>query len=93
MGDSRRIWCSDACRQRGFRLRRTAPDEAPIIFARHLPKSVIVYQCSECDARYLGQQRCPDCGVFCKRLGPGDLCPHCTEPVAMVDVQPRVPRP
>jgi len=36
-GDSRRIWCSDACRQRGFRLRRTAPDEAPIVFPRRLP--------------------------------------------------------
>lgn len=86
LGDSRRIWCSDACRQRGFRLRRSAPDEAPIIFPRRLPKSVIVYQCPDCDARYLGEQRCESCGTFCRRLGPGAPCPHCDEAVAVADL-------
>ena len=88
VADSRRRWCSAACRQRGFRLRRTAPDEAPIVFPRRLPMSVIVYQCSQCEARYLGEQRCPTCGTFCHRLGPGAECPHCNEPVAISDITP-----
>lgn len=90
VGDSRRVWCSDACRQRGFRLRRSGPDETPILFPRRLrlPKDLIVYQCPQCEARYLGEQRCDDCQVFCRRLGPGGLCPHCAEPVAVVDVAP-----
>ena len=37
-------------------------------------------------ARYLGQQRCPDCHRFCRRLGPGGACPHCDEPVTFVDL-------
>jgi hypothetical protein len=41
--------------------------------------------------RFLGQQRCPDCGLFCRRIGPGGLCPHCDEPVALADLLPAAP--
>ena len=54
--------------------------------ATRLPKTAIVYQCPECDARVLGEQRCDDCGVFMKRLGPGGACPHCDEAVAVADL-------
>ncbi|MGH2608690.1 MAG: hypothetical protein ACRDHF_06325 [Tepidiformaceae bacterium] len=47
-----------------------------------------IYECPACDIRYLGQQRCADCGVFCRRVGPGGLCPHCDEPVALADLLP-----
>ena len=60
----RKAYCSDACRQRGFRLRQRPPDELHLGFASRLPKTAIVYQCPECDARFLGQQRCDECGVF-----------------------------
>jgi len=36
--------------------------------------------------RYLGEQRCPDCGVFCSRIGLGGACPHCGDPVAVADL-------
>ncbi len=81
----RQIWCSDACRQRGFRLRQRPPDERTLGFAV-LPKTVIVYQCPECETRFIGQQRCDDCGTFCRRLGPGGHCPHCDEAVAIADL-------
>jgi hypothetical protein len=84
--DRRRIWCSDACRQRGFRLRRQPANEAPLLLPRRLPKDVIVYVCPECETRYLGTQRCENCGAFCRRLGPGAPCPHCDEPVALSDL-------
>ena len=82
----RKAYCSDACRQRGFRQRRRPADELQLGFASRLPKTAIVYQCPACDARLLGQQRCEECGVFGRRLGPGGLCPHCDEVVAIGDL-------
>ena len=82
----RKTYCSDACRQRGFRLRQRPADELQLGLASRLPKTAIVYQCPECDVRFLGQQRCDECGVFGRRLGPGGPCPHCDEPVAIGDL-------
>jgi len=82
----RKAYCSDGCRQRGFRLRQRPADELHLGFASRLPKTAIVYQCPECDARFLGQQRCDECGVFGRRLGPGGPCPHCDEMVAITDL-------
>ncbi len=82
----RKAYCDDACRQRGFRLRQRPSDEIGLGLATRLPKTAIVYQCPECEARCLGQQRCDDCGVFMKRLGPGGACPHCDEAVAVADL-------
>lgn len=50
------------------------------------PRSATVYACPSCDTRYLGQQRCDDCHLFCRRVGPGGACPHCDEPVALADL-------
>ena len=50
------------------------------------PADTTIYQCPECGQRYLGQQRCDDCGTFCRRIGPGGPCPHCDEPVAIKDL-------
>lgn len=63
------------------------------MFPRRLPKDTIVYQCPECESRYLGEQRGDDCGIFCRRLGPGGPCPSCDEPVAVVDILPVIPAP
>jgi len=82
----RKAYCDDACRQRGFRRRQRLADEIQLGLATRLPKTAIVYQCPECDSRYLGQQRCDDCGVWCQRLGPGGPCPHCDDPVAIADL-------
>lgn len=53
--------------------------------ATDAPHSV-VYQCPECDERYLDERRCPDCQLFCRRLGPGGPCPSCDEPVSLTDL-------
>lgn len=81
---TRQLYCSAACRQLAFRRRRAVPPPAPI----RLPTHFIVYQCPECEQRYLGAWRCPDCNLFCRRLGAGDACPHCGEPVAVSDLVP-----
>ena len=75
-------FCSDACKQAHWR-------------ARHIPGALdtpvvrpdaTIYECPSCDQRYLGLRRCPDCQLFCRRIGPGGLCPHCDEPVAHADL-------
>ena len=82
----RRRYCSDACRARAYRRRRAA--RAPELPAPP-PGGVrarSVYECPECGERYLGEQRCDGCGVFCRRIGLGGACPHCGEPVAVADL-------
>jgi len=81
----RRRWCSDACRQAAWRRRHPAPP-APAPLPPRRGRVSIVYECGQCGQRYLGQQRCDDCGTFCARIGPGGTCPHCDEPVAMNDL-------
>jgi hypothetical protein len=77
-------YCSNACRQRAYRARRGTP---PLpVGLRRTPKDHTVYACPDCDARYLGTQYCTECNRFCRRLGPGGLCPCCDEPVALRDL-------
>jgi predicted amidophosphoribosyltransferase len=45
-----------------------------------------IYECPECEARYLGERRCPDCHLFTRRAGTGGYCPHCDEPVTIADL-------
>jgi len=79
--------CSAACRQAAWRRRHGAP---PPSIPPRASQAATIYECPSCETRYLGEQRCPDCGVFCRRVGPGALCPHCAEPVALADLLPAV---
>jgi hypothetical protein len=91
---ARARYCSDACKQRAYRLRRSAV--VPTDLARRAAKprrqqplvAHTVYECPACETRLLGTQRCPDCHVFCRRLGLGGPCPHCDEPVLLADILP-----
>ena len=76
----RQRFCSTACRQSAWRQRRAAPIE-PIV-----AKADVVYECADCEARYLGDQRCELCNRWCRRVGPGGDCPHCGDPVAITDI-------
>src|ERR671932_2305813 len=86
----RQRFCSAACRQAAWRERHPAP--LPPLPAR-APRLATVYECPECSTRYLGDQRCEDCGVFCRRIGPGAACPHCDQPVALADLLQAAPTP
>jgi hypothetical protein len=81
----RRRFCSDACRQRAWRRRHSMP-AAVLSIPAGAPPAGTVYECPSCSSRYLGQQRCPDCQLFCRRVGPGGRCPHCDEVVAVGDL-------
>ncbi len=84
----RRRFCDDACRQAAWRQRNPASVLPPP--PRDVPRSSVIYECPQCEARFLGDQRCGDCGVFCRRVGPGGPCPHCDEPVALADLLPEI---
>lgn len=45
-----------------------------------------VYECPDCEIRYLDERRCPDCNLFCRRVDVGGTCQHCDEPVAVSDL-------
>ena len=64
----RRRYCSAACRQAAWRQRHPTP--LPAVPVRS-PRAALVYECPECSSRYLGEQRCPECHLFCRRVGPG----------------------
>jgi len=81
----RQRFCTPAHRQAAWRRRHPTP--LPTVPA-HTPRQTIVYQCPECENRYLGDQYCGDCGRFCRRVGMGGLCPACEEPVAISDLLP-----
>jgi hypothetical protein len=83
----RRRFCSDACHKAAWRRRHQPPPAAALVVPPARPRRPItVYACPSCQARYLGEQRCGDCGVFCHRVGLGGTCPHCEEPVAAADL-------
>ena len=86
-------YCSAACRQRAFRLRRlTTPslvDEQRIrreLRRRGALVAHTVYECSICGERRVGVRRCPQDQVFCRALGPGGHCPDCEQPVLLADL-------
>jgi hypothetical protein len=78
-------YCSDACKQRAYRLRQAGPPAAdPAALATELQRrrrlgAQTIYECPICGERYLGEQRCPDCHRFCRALGLGGACPHCEQ--------------
>ena len=81
----RQLVCSAACRQTVWRRRHPSP---LVRIPERPTRAATVYECPACESRFLGVQRCADCGVFCRRVGPGGPCPYCDEPVALADLLP-----
>jgi hypothetical protein len=85
-------FCSDACKQRAFRLRHTALpnlEEGLLRTALRRRATLIahtVYECTACDVRYLGERRCSECNHFCRALGLGGACQDCEQPILLSDL-------
>jgi hypothetical protein len=86
-GRSRRF-CSAACRQAAYRRRhQSAAPQAPLPPRRSRLEGSL-YQCPECDTRYLAEQWCPDCSRPRRRLGAGAICPSCEEMITVEELTP-----
>ena len=84
----RRTFCSDACRAAAYRRRRDATTQAttPTIPPAQPRRPITVYECDTCSTRTVGQQRCPDCNTFMRKIGHGGECPNCAEPIAITEL-------
>jgi hypothetical protein len=85
-------YCSEACKQRAYRLRqadRTSPNLTARTQELKRLRTLVahtLYECPTCGERYLGERRCPDCHRFCRALGLGGVCPHCDELLLLTDL-------
>ena len=85
-GRSRRF-CSHACRQAAYRRRRQQPSTPEVALPpRRSRLQGTVYECTECQTRYLAEQWCPDCVLPCRRLGAGGTCPCCLETITITEI-------
>ncbi len=88
-------YCSTACKQHAYRLRQAAPPaadlEALTADLRRLQALVAhtIYECPSCETRYLAERRCPDCHLFCRRLGLGGPCPGCDDLILIAEILDR----
>jgi len=84
----RQRYCTPACRQAAWRTRHPNPSPQPSIMVGPgtTRRAITVYQCTECDNRYLGRQWCQDCNKPCARIDIGGLCPNCDEPITIRDI-------
>lgn len=78
-------FCSGTCRMRAHRRRHSQPDLTHPV-ATLPPAWPQIFECPECEQRYLGVRRCPECNLYCRRLGAGGLCSHCDEPILLSDL-------
>jgi len=89
---SRATYCSAACKQLAFRLRRqrsVAPDVALIrqqLKRQRLLAAHTIYECPSCGERSLGEQRCQTCQLFCRALGLGGSCPDCDTLILLTEL-------
>ncbi|MBA3574523.1 MAG: hypothetical protein H0W37_06065 [Pseudonocardiales bacterium] len=83
----RQRYCSDACRKTAWTRRHAArPSTETAVPQPIRRRDTTIYACPSCESRYHGTQWCHDCNQPCTRVGLGGLCPHCDEPVALVDL-------
>jgi hypothetical protein len=85
VGRSRRF-CSPACRQAAYRRRHQTVAPAVLLQPRPSRLEGTIYQCPECETRYLAEQWCPDCSTPCQRLGAGGKCPCCEEMITIEEL-------
>jgi endogenous inhibitor of DNA gyrase (YacG/DUF329 family) len=80
-----RPFCSPRCRQAGYRRRHGHTPEPPPPPGRPR-RETTVYACPACDTPALGEQRCPDCNTFTRRIGRGGHCPPATNPITLEEL-------
>lgn len=85
----RRLYCSDACRQRAYRdrLRRPRPRRGTAVHATLTEHTQ--YECTACGELYFGERWCTDCQRPCRRVGLAFQC-DCGETFLLSDLLAQV---
>jgi ribosomal protein L32 len=90
--DGRSIYCTPVCRQRAFRLRNRSENRqtltalATTLRRQQRLTAQTVYECPACSERFLGQRRCDDCNLWCRKVGLGGECSNCAEILTIADL-------
>jgi len=90
--EGRSIYCGPTCRQRAFRLRRrrlkrpTLTHLADTLRRERRLTAQTVYECPSCNERLLGERRCGDCNLMCRKLDLGGRCASCDEILTIGDL-------
>ena len=79
----RQKFCTDTCKATAYRRRRDARPVSLVVPTSQPRRPITVYECDTCGARSLGQQHCPDCATFMRKIGIGGHCPCCDEPITV----------
>jgi hypothetical protein len=85
-------YCTEACRQRAFRLRHAVlatVDEGQLraeLRRRGALMAHMLYECGGCGERLVGERRCPECHRFCRVIGLGGRCDECDTPLLLTDL-------
>jgi hypothetical protein len=45
-----------------------------------------VYECPSCQHRVVGERRCDECNLMCRKLDLGGQCPTCEEILTIADL-------
>lgn len=89
---TRARYCTEACKQRAFRLRHqplTSVDVGELrrdLQRRRTLVAHTLWECGQCGERRLGERRCPECGLFSQALGLAGTCPGCDEPILLTEL-------
>jgi hypothetical protein len=92
LADARARFCSPAHKQLAYRLRRRealAADEPDLRRQLQRQRRLVahsIYECPQCQERFVGERRCSSCQLFCRSLGLGGHCPECDLPILLSDL-------
>jgi hypothetical protein len=89
---SRARFCSAACKQLAYRLRRRGQTTSDLqalrqdLEHRRVLPTHTVYECPSCSERFVGERRCSSCQLFCRSVGLGGHCSECESPIVFAQV-------
>jgi hypothetical protein len=90
--EGRGLYCGPTCRQRAYRPRHhqaKRPTQTHLADTLRRERRLIaqtVYECPSCHERFLGQRRCGDCNLMCRKVGLGGECSGCAEILTITDL-------
>lgn len=90
--EARSIYCGPTCRQRAFRLRHrqakriTLTHLADVLRRERQLVAQTIYECPACNERFLGERRCDQCNLMCRKVGLGGRCSACDDILTVTDL-------